>query len=66
MPLMNGFQLCEKLIELDANVRVCFMSGGEMNQDAVREIYPKISLGCFIRKPVGANDLIEKIISELD
>ena len=66
MPLMNGFQLCEKLIELDANVRVCFMSGGEMNQDAVREIYPKISLGCFIRKPVGANDLIEKIIPELD
>lgn len=66
MPLMNGFQLGEKLIEMDVNIRVCFMSGGEMNQDAIREIYPKISLGCFLRKPVGANDLIEKIVSELD
>jgi CheY-like chemotaxis protein len=66
MPVMNGFQLCEKLVDLDANIRVCFMSGGEMNQEAIREIYPKISLGCFIKKPIGASELIERVNSQLD
>ncbi|HEY7570835.1 MAG TPA: response regulator [Nitrososphaeraceae archaeon] len=65
MPILNGFQLCEKLVDLDANLRVCFMSGGEMNQDAIREIYPKISIGCFIKKPIGAGELIERVISQL-
>ena len=66
MPGMNGFQLCEKLVDLDANIRVCFMSGGEMNQEAIREIYPKISLGCFIKKPIGASELVERANSQLD
>jgi CheY-like chemotaxis protein len=66
MPVMNGFQLCEKLVKLDANIRVCFLSGGEMNQEAIREIYPRISLGCFIKKPVGASELIERVNSQLD
>ena len=26
MPHMNGFQLCEKILVIDINVRVCFMS----------------------------------------
>lgn len=26
MPFMNGFELCEKILQLDLNVRVCFMS----------------------------------------
>ncbi len=66
MPGMNGFQLCEKLVDLDANIRVCFMTGGEMNQEAIREIYPKISLGCFIKKPIGASELVERVNSQLD
>jgi CheY-like chemotaxis protein len=66
MPILNGFQLCEKLVDLDANLRICFMSGGEMNQDAIREIYPKISIGCFIKKPIGASELIERVNSQLD
>jgi len=48
LPGINGFQLCEKILELDVNVRVCFMSSGEINREALREIYPRISLGCFI------------------
>ena len=31
MPKMNGFQLCEKILELDVNIRVCFMSALELN-----------------------------------
>ena len=61
---MNGFQVCEKILELDINVRVCFMSSGEINREALREIYP--AAGCFIKKPVNLNYLIERIKAELD
>ncbi|MFY9964713.1 MAG: response regulator, partial [Nitrososphaeraceae archaeon] len=29
MPLMDGFELCEKLLQKDINVKVCFMTSGE-------------------------------------
>jgi DNA-binding response OmpR family regulator len=66
LPSMNGFQLCEKILHLDINVRVCFMSTGEINREALGEIYPAISLGCFMRKPVTIDYLVKRIKSELD
>jgi CheY-like chemotaxis protein len=66
MPNMNGFQLCEKILELDANIRVCFMTALEVNIQALREIYPNISFGCFIEKPVSIKYLIQRISAELD
>jgi len=66
MPNMNGFELCEKMLAIDINVKVCFMSSVEVNREALREIYPAISLGCFIRKPVTIDYLITRIMSELD
>ena len=66
MPHMNGFQLCEKILAVDINVKVCFMSSGKINREAVREIYPSLSLGCFIRKPVTIDYLVKRIMSELD
>jgi CheY-like chemotaxis protein len=66
MPHMNGFELCEKIFAIDINVRVCFMSSGEINREALREIYPTRQEGCFIRKPVTIDYLLERIRSELD
>jgi DNA-binding response OmpR family regulator len=66
MPHMNGFELCKKMLEIDINVKVCFMSSAEINRDALREIYPSLSLGCFIRKPVTIDYLVKRIMSELD
>ena len=40
MQHMNGFQLCENILAIDINVRICFMSSGEINRKALREIYP--------------------------
>ena len=65
MPHMNGFELCEKILAIDINVKVCFMSSVEINREALREIYP-ISLGCFMRKPVTIDYLLKRIRSELD
>lgn len=66
LPHMNGFELCEKILAIDINVKVCFMSSGEINREALREIYPAISLGCFMRKPVTIDYLVRRIRSELD
>ena len=66
MPHMNGFELSEKILATDLNVKVCFMSSVEINREGLREIYPSLSLGCFIRKPVTIDYLFKRIISELD
>ena len=66
MPHMNGFELCEKILDLDVNIRVCFISAAQVNIEALREVYPKArSIGCFIKKPVTINYLIKRLIAEL-
>ena len=66
MPYMNGFELSESILAIDINVKVCFMSSGEINRQALGEIYPSLSVGCFIRKPVTMDYLIKRIMYELD
>src|SRR5215471_20751027 len=66
MPHMNGFELCEKILAIDINVKVCFMSCVETNREALREIYPAINSPCFITKPVTIDYLVERIRSELE
>ena len=66
MPNMNGFQLCEKILELDVNIRVCFMSALAVNIRALREVYRNVGFGCFIEKPVTIKYLIERLSAELD
>jgi two-component SAPR family response regulator len=66
MPHTNGFELCEKILAIDINSKVCFMSSVAINSEALREVYPGISLGCFIRKPVTMDYLVKRIMTELD
>jgi CheY-like chemotaxis protein len=66
MPDMNGFELCQKILEIDVNVRVCFISAGEANIEALREVYPNVSLGCFIKKPVTIEYLVKRLSAELE
>ncbi len=66
MPQINGFQFSERILNIDINVKICYMSSGEINRDALREVHPSITLGCFIKKPVTINYLIDRIMQELD
>ena len=66
MSYIDGFQLSERLLEIDINVKICFMSAGEINRDALGEIHPSISLGCFMKKLVIIDYLIDRIMKELD
>ena len=66
MPNMSGFELFEKLIDLDPNIRVCFMTAFVVNIQALRDVYSNVNLGCFIEKPVSIKYLIERLATELD
>ena len=66
MPLLDGFQLAQNLVRRDLNVRVCFMTSGEINMDAAREVHPLKSIGCFIKKPITAEQLLRRIRAELE
>jgi FixJ family two-component response regulator len=64
MPGMDGFELSQRILELDLNIRICFISAAELNVQALREVYPKLSFGCFIKKPVEIEYLIERLCAE--
>jgi DNA-binding response OmpR family regulator len=66
MPDMNGFELCTEILKVDVNVKICFITAGEVNHEAVRELYPTISIGCFIKKPVRIDYLLKRIKAELE
>ncbi|MGH9987481.1 MAG: response regulator [Nitrososphaeraceae archaeon] len=59
MSLLDGFQLAQNLVRRDFNVRVCFITAGEINMDAAREVHPLKSIGCFIKKPIITEQLIK-------
>lgn len=66
MPLINGYELVEKITKLDLNIKVCFMSAGEVNYEAIREIcHPARSFDCFIKKPATNDYLMNRIVQEL-
>ena len=66
LPNMTGFELSERILELDANVRVCFITAGEVNIEALREVYQNVSMGSFIRKPVSIDYLVKRLSAELE
>ena len=66
MPKLNGFEFSEKILELDLNVRVCYISAGEMNIEALREQYKSLSMGCFIKKPVEIEKFVRRVKAELE
>gem|GEM_PF-7087490 len=41
MPRMNGFGLSQRVVDIDTNTRVCFMSSAEVNIEA---LHPKCIL----------------------
>ncbi len=65
MPKMDGFELCRRISEIDANVRICFITATNINMDGLREVLA-ISTGCFIKRPVSISNLAERLKAELE
>ena len=66
MPNMNGFDLYEKIRKIDDNVKVCFLTAGEINYKIFKELYPKIQKDDFIIKPIDNEMLIKKVKETLN
>jgi CheY-like chemotaxis protein len=65
MPKMNGFELYEKVRELDDTIKVCFMTSYDVYYMSLRELFPTVEVDSFIQKPIGADDLVNRIKQEL-
>src|SRR5918992_1187868 len=66
LPKMNGIDLSRRLLELDSNVKICFITAGDANVEVLRELYPTRDIGCFIKKPVTIDQLVRRVKAELE
>ena len=65
MPTMNGYELYEKVKNLDDKVKVCFLTAyGEHYTEEFKTRFTSSSLVddvSFIRKPIMLDDLVKKV-----
>jgi DNA-binding response OmpR family regulator len=64
MPIMNGFELYEKIIKIDNKLKVCFLTAfGEGYYEEFRRKFPTPSSSDvnFVRKPIRIDELVKKV-----
>lgn len=67
MPQMTGFELYERMSEIDPQVKVCFITAFEEYYSEFKTKFPNLNvLECYIKKPIGMNNLIDTVKSRLD
>jgi YesN/AraC family two-component response regulator len=57
MPVMNGFQLCRKIRERDARVRLYFLSAFDIYAKEAEIMFPTLGSKVFIKKPIRYGEL---------
>jgi DNA-binding response OmpR family regulator len=59
MPVLNGFELCKKIIELDKTVHIIFITASEEYYEKFRsQHFPELGKINYIQKPIGNEELI--------
>lgn len=63
MPNMDGFDLYEKIKEIDRNVKTCFLTASELFYEEYRKLDMHASLEkeYFIQKPCKSEELIRQL-----
>jgi DNA-binding response OmpR family regulator len=61
MPVLNGFELCKKIRELDKSIQIVFTTaGGEYQEEIRRQSYREVNNKLiYIQKPIENQDLIK-------
>ncbi len=65
MPKMNGLELYQEIKKKDNRVKACFVTAYELYYESLKQKYPKLEVGCYIRKPIDMDDLDKRINKEL-
>jgi CheY-like chemotaxis protein len=73
MPKINGLELCAEMKKKDDQIKICFLTAGEMYYDRFRlgknqqlqegeqEQYCKLNNDRFLQKPISNGDLVKNI-----
>ncbi|MFL6327790.1 MAG: response regulator, partial [Nitrososphaeraceae archaeon] len=60
MPVLNGFELCKKIIELDKMVHIVFITASEEYYEQFRsQHFPELGTISYIQKPIGNQELVQ-------
>jgi CheY-like chemotaxis protein len=60
MPILNGFELCKKIIELDKTVHIIFVTAAEEYYEQFRgQHFPELGKINYIQKPIGNEELVQ-------
>jgi len=58
MPKMHGFELYREIRKIDSQVKVCFLTAGEMYYGAYSDIFNENQ---FIRKTIENKELVKRV-----
>jgi CheY-like chemotaxis protein len=59
MPELDGLSLYGKIKRLDKEIKVCFLTAGEMYYRVDSDIFSSVPENCLIRKPIENEELME-------
>lgn len=63
MPGMSGFELYQRINEIDSNVKVCFLTAFEEYWPDFKKNFPSLDdIKCYLRKPITVADLISRLL----
>jgi DNA-binding response OmpR family regulator len=65
MPIIDGFDLYEKMKTIDNRPNVCFMTVYDVNYEVFREQFPSLEVECFIPKPAEIGEIIIRVNREI-
>ena len=59
MPVLNGFELCKVIREIDKRVHIIFITASEAYYEKFRgQHFPELGKINYIQKPVGNDELV--------
>src|SRR3954447_17296495 len=62
MPVLDGFELCKKIIELDKTVHIIFITASEEYYEQFRgQHFPELGKINYIQKPIGNEELVRLV-----
>jgi DNA-binding response OmpR family regulator len=63
MPGINGFQLYQKIRDIDNKVKVCFLTAFDEYLGEFKNTFPFLEeVKCYLKKPITIQDLVKRLV----